>query len=120
MASLLGAKHPHVNTLVPGGVSKTLSPSDLEQYASMLSQHIAYSKEFVPVINDLMDFVLSMGYEDAGARKLNLLAYGTYEDPLAYNANYADMGEWAKKRKVSPGVIINGELVRARVPRSKV
>ena len=94
MAALLGAKHPHVNTLVPGGVAKTLSPTDLEQYASMLSQHVAYAKEFIPVMNDLLDFVLSMGYEDAGARTPDLLSYGTYEDPLAYNANYADMGEW--------------------------
>ncbi len=111
MAALLGAKHPHVNTLVPGGVAKTLSPTDLTQYASMLSQHVAYSKEFIPVIDDLLNFVLSMGYKDAGARELNLVSYGCYEDPLAYNANYADMGEWAKKRKVSPGVIINGKLV---------
>jgi len=77
----------------------------------MLSQHVAYSKEFIPVMDDLLDFVLSMGYKDAGARELNLVSYGCYEDPLAYNANYADMGEWAKKRKVSPGVIIDGKLV---------
>jgi hydrogenase large subunit len=111
MASLLGAKHPHVNTLVPGGVAKTLTATDLEQYAAMLSKHISYAKEFVPVMDDLLDFVLDMGYEDAGGRKTNLLSFGAYEDPLAYNVDYADMGEWASKRKVSPGVIIDGNLV---------
>jgi len=111
MAALLGAKHPHVNTLVPGGVAKTLTPTDLEQYAAMLSQHIAYTKEFIPLFDDLLDFILIMGYDECGARKANLVSYGSYEDPLAYNAKYHDMGEWALKRKVSPGVIIDGELV---------
>ena len=111
MASLLGAKHPHVNTLVPGGVAKTLTPTDLEQYAAMLSQNVAFAKEFIPTFNDLLDFVLSMGYEDCGARRNNMISYGTYEDPLAYNAKYEDMADWSLKRKVSPGVIIDGELV---------
>ena len=111
MAALLGGKHPHVNSLVPGGVAKTLSPTDLVQYAAMLSQHVAFAKEFIPLFDDLLDFVLSMGYEECGARENNLISYGTYEDPLAYNAEYQDMSEWARKRKVSPGVIIDGELV---------
>jgi hydrogenase large subunit len=111
MVALLGAKHPHVNTLVPGGVAKTLTPTDLEQYASMLSQHIAFTKEFVPLMDDLLDFVLSMGYEECGARRNNLVSFGAYEDPLEYNAKYSDMSEFAKKRKVSPGVIIDGQLV---------
>jgi hydrogenase large subunit len=110
MASLLGAKHPHVNTLVPGGVAKTLTPTDLEQYASMLAQNVAYAKEFVPVVDDLLDFVLSMGYKECGARENNLISYGSYEDPTAYNAKYEDMSDWALKRSVSPGVILDGEL----------
>jgi hydrogenase large subunit len=111
MAALLGAKHPHVNTLVPGGVAKTLTPTDLEQYASMLSQHVAFSKEFIPVMDDLLDFVLGMGYEECGARRNNLISFGGYEDPLAYDAKYENMSDWALKRNVSPGVIIEGELV---------
>jgi len=111
MAALLGAKHPHVNTLVPGGVAKTLTPTDLMQYAAMLSQHVAFSKEFIPLFDDLLDFVLATGYEECGARKNNLVSFGGYEDPLAYNASYEDMGDWALKRKVSPGVIIDGDLV---------
>jgi hydrogenase large subunit len=111
MATLLGAKHPHVNTLVPGGVAKTLTVSDVEQYVAMLSQHIAYTKEFVNLFDDLLDFVLSMGYEDCGVRENNFVSYGGYEDPFAYNAKYEDLTEFAKKRSVSPGVIIDGKLV---------
>ena len=82
MAALLGAKHPHVNTLVPGGLAKTLTPTDLEQYAAMLAHHVAFAKEFIPVMDDLLDFVLGMGYEDAGLRRANLISHGAYDDPL--------------------------------------
>ena len=111
MAALLGAKHPHVNTIVPGGIALTLTPSILEQYAAMLSQHVAFSKEFIPIFDDLCDFVLSMGYEESGARPVNLLSHGAYEDPSAYTAKYEDLSEWGLKRRVSPGVVIKGELV---------
>jgi hydrogenase large subunit len=110
MAALLGAKHPHVNTLVPGGVAKTISVSDVEQYVAMLSHHIAYTKEFVKLFDDLLDFVLDMGYAECGVRANNLLSYGCYEDPTAYNASYEDMAEFGLKRALSPGVIINGKL----------
>lgn len=111
MASLLGGKHPHVNTLIPGGMAKTLSPTDLEQYAAMLSHHVAFAKEFVPIMNDLLDFVLSMGYEDAGLRKTNLISYGAYDDPYAYTAKYEDLADQGLKRKLLPGIVVNGELV---------
>jgi hydrogenase large subunit len=111
MAALLGAKHPHVNTLIPGGVAKTLTPTDLEQYAAMLAHHVAFTKEFVPIVDDLLDFVLSMGYEDAGRRRTNLISYGSYDDPEAYTAKYEDMADWGLKRAVSPGLVIDGQLV---------
>lgn len=111
MLALVGAKHPHVNTLVPGGVALTLTPTVLEQYAAMLSQHVAFAKEFIPLFDDLLDFVLSMGYENAGERKKNLLSYGAYDDPYAYTAKYEDLSEWGLKRSVSPGVLIKGDMI---------
>ncbi|MCD6480121.1 nickel-dependent hydrogenase large subunit [Candidatus Bathyarchaeota archaeon] len=111
MASLLGGKHPHVVSIVPGGVAKTLTPTDLEQYAAMLAHHVAFAKEFIPVMDDLLDFVLSLGYEECGSRKVNLLSYGAYDDPEAYTARYEDMPSWGLKRAVSPGVVIDGELI---------
>lgn len=111
MAALIGAKHPHVNTLVPGGVALTLTPTVLEQYAAMLSQQVAFAKEFIPLFDDLLDFVLSMGYDNAGLRKTNLLSYGAYDDPSAYTAKYEDLSDWGLKRRVSPGIVIKGEMV---------
>jgi hydrogenase large subunit len=111
MASLLGGKHPHANTYVPGGVALTLTTTTIEQYASMLSQHIAFSKEFIPAMDDLLDFLIEMGYEEAGYRDQNLISYGAYDDPKAYTSNYKDLPNFGEKRLISPGVVLNGELI---------
>jgi len=111
MASLFGAKHPHVGTFIPGGITKSPSPDDLEKYASLLARQIAYLKEFVSIIDDLHDFLVNVGYNENGARRSNLISLGAYDDPFSYNAKYEDMGKWGEKRGVTPGVIIDGKLV---------
>ncbi len=112
MAAIFGAKHPHVNTFIPGGVAKAnLSPSDIESYLTLLMRHIAFSKELVTATDDLLNFVLEQGYGDVGARKINLGAVGVYDDPEAYSADYGEMTEWGRKRMLSPGVILDGKLV---------
>lgn len=111
MNIIFGAKHPHSGTFVPGGVAKTVTATDLESFASLLSQQIAFAKELVAAFDDLIDFLIDMGYDDVGVREANLISYGAYEDPYAYNAKYEDLNKWSLKRSVSPGVIINGELV---------
>jgi len=111
MASLFGGKHPHVSSFVPGGIAKTVTASDLEMFAAMLAQQIAFSKELVAVFDDLIDFLIEIGYDVVGVRESNLISYGVYEDPYAYNAHYVDMPKWGVKRSVTPGVVINGELV---------
>lgn len=112
MAAIFGAKHPHVHSFVPGGIAKWgLSASDIESYLTLLMRHIAFTKELVAVTDDLLNFVLAQGYADVGARELNLGSVGSYNDPEAYSANYEEMTDLGRKRLVSPGVILNGELV---------
>ena len=111
MTALFGGKHPHVQTYVPGGIAKTVTATDLEMFAGMLSKHIAFTKEFVPVFDDLLNFLVEMGYEEGGARAPNMVSYGGYEDVEAYDAKYENMSGWAEKRKVTPGIVINGELI---------
>jgi len=112
MVSIFGAKHPHVHSFIPGGIAKTnLSETDVKSYLTLLMRHIAFTKELVTATDDLLDFVLEQGYEDVGARKTNLGSVGAYNDPEAYSAEYSEMTDWSRKRMVSPGVILNGELV---------
>ncbi len=110
MASLLAGKHPHVNSFVPGGIGKTLTASDLEQYADMLSRHVAFSKEFVLIFDDLLNF-MSRFYSETGKREATFLSAGCYEGLADYNAKYADMGKWGEKRAVTPGVFAGGKII---------
>jgi len=111
MASLFGGKHPHVGSFIPGGIAKTVTASDLEMFSAMLAQHIAFSKELVSAFDDLLNFVLEMGYEEAGKRKANLISYGCYDDPYSYTGKYGDLSRWGDSRKVSPGIVLDGKLV---------
>ena len=111
MASSLCAKHPHQNNFIPGGIARTISIPDIEALYVMLAKEIAFTKELVPVFDDLIDFLSVNGLEKVGEFPLDLISYGVYEDPLSYNAKYADMSKWGEKRWVPPGIVINGKLI---------
>ncbi|MHC1570207.1 MAG: nickel-dependent hydrogenase large subunit [Candidatus Syntropharchaeales archaeon] len=112
MAAIFGAKHPHVHSFVPGGVAKIdLSPSDIEFYLTLLMHHVAFTKELVTASDDLLDFVLAQGYEKVGERPVNFASGGAFDDPEGYSAVYDEMTEWGRKRMVSPGIMLDGELV---------
>ena len=111
MASLLGAKHPHVNTFIPGGISRTFGAKEAEQLASMVVSLVGFAKLVYAVWLDLIDFLRQEGFENQGVRSTNLLAYGSIEDPEVYDGTYENMSEWGSKRLIRPGVIINGRLM---------
>lgn len=111
MGSLLGGKHPHVQTFIPGGLAKTVTISELETYYSLLAEEVAFSKELVSVFDDLLDFLGDAGLDKTGQTPTNLLCYGTYDDPVAYDASYSNMSSWGEKRAITPGIIIGGQLI---------
>lgn len=111
MLSLLGTKHPHVNSFIPGGLAKTIQLEDHITFYSLLAQEVAFAKELVSIFDDLMDFLASEGLDKTGVTPANLISYGMYDDPLAYDAQYENMSSWGQKRAISPGVIIDGQLI---------
>ncbi len=111
MATILCAKHPHQNTFIPGGIARTVELKSIEQYYAMLASEVAFTKELVPFIDDLVDFCQANGLENVGEFPFDLYSWGCYDDPYAYNAKYADMGKWGLKRMVPPGIVIDGKLI---------
>ena len=111
MATLLGGKHPHISTFIPGGVAKTVRLDDHITFYSLLAKEIAFTKELVSIFDDLLDFLDSAGLGTIGETVTNFISYGMYDDPMAYDASYANMSKWAAKRRMCPGVVINGQLV---------
>jgi hydrogenase large subunit len=109
---LLGGKYPHPETVIPGGVTTTVSLSTFNEIYSRLLQFIDYAKKAVAIWDALCDFFYAANplYRQLGTRPKNLADPGIWDDPEAYDATYAHCTAWGERRWATPGVILNGEL----------
>jgi hydrogenase large subunit len=114
---LLGAKYPHPETIVPGGVSTTVSLQVFNEIYSRLTQFFDYSKKVVAIWDDLTAFFFDANplYRKVGSRPKNLIDLGVWDDPDAYDASYEHLSDWGEKRWATPGVIRDGELITTRL-----
>lgn len=113
MCVLMYGKYPHPSTLVPGGVSTTVSTSTFNEYYSQLGKIFDYCKVITGIWDDLADFFLAANpeYARVGARPTNLIQSGIWDDSTSYDATYANCNMWGNKRWARPGVIIDGSIV---------
>ncbi len=76
-------------------------------------RYIDYVKRSVPMHDDLYDFFLQElpGYDQVGYRRHGPRLLGAFDDPDYVDYDYRNMGQWGEKRYVTPGVVINGELI---------
>ncbi len=114
---LIGGKFPHPQTMVPGGVSATVSISTFNEIYLRLQQFFDYSKKVAAIYDDLCDFFYDFDprYRDVGRTQANLIDNGVWDDPYAYDATYEHCNEWGERRWATPGVIVNGELVTTKL-----
>ncbi len=110
--AILGAKFPHPETIVPGGVSTTVSLTTFNEYYSRLVRLFDYAKKVALLWDDVFDFFLRANpeYAKVGARRKNLIDTGMWDDPDLYDATYAGCNDWGEGRWATPGVIVDGEL----------
>ncbi len=115
--SVLFGKYPHPQTVVPGGMSTTLTITDLNETYTRLHKMIAWTKQMVLLWDDLTDFFYEYNpeYKKVGARRKNLIDLGMWDDPESYDASYKRCNEWGERRYATPGVIIDGELVTTKL-----
>jgi len=111
IANMLCAKHPHQNNFVPGGIARTVTITDIEAAYVLFGKMVAFTKELVPVINDVVNFYSDSSCANVGVFPMDFVSYGLYDDPFSYDAKYANMSKWAEKRLLPPGVVIDGKLV---------
>jgi hydrogenase large subunit len=116
MYCLFGGRHTHPSTIMPGGCSAHITHQTLTDYYVRLMRYMDYAKRTVKMHDDLYDFFLQElpGYDMVGYRDTNLVCWGAFDDPEAASGqlyNYRHMTDWGRKRFVTPGIAINGELV---------
>lgn len=113
MFCLMEGRHVHPSTLYPGGVGTVPTVQLFTDYLVRLMKYVEFMKKVVPMHDDLFDFFYDAlpGYEEVGKRRILLGCWGSYQDPSICDYNYKTMGEWGKAMYVTPGVVVDGQLV---------
>ena len=113
MYCLFGGRHTHPSTIMPGGCSADITHQTCTDYYVRLMRYFDYVKRSVPMHDDLYDFFLRElpGYDMVGYRETNLVNWGSFDDPDYVDYDYRNMTEWGRKRYITPGVAIGGELI---------
>jgi hydrogenase large subunit len=114
---VLGGKYPHPETIVPGGVSTTVSLQTFNEFYARLQKFFDYAKKMVAIWDDVTEFFYAANplYRQVGARPKNLADVGIWDDPDAYDARFAGCDGWGERRWSTPGAVVDGKLVTTRL-----
>ncbi|MBW3562824.1 MAG: nickel-dependent hydrogenase large subunit [Actinobacteria bacterium] len=117
MCNLFYGKYPHPSTLIPGGVTTTITTSTFNEFHSRLMKFIDYAKRIRAFWDDVIDFFYECNedYYRVGLRPTNIIQTGIWDQPEAYTARYEDFDAFGDIRWSTPGVIIDGELVTTKL-----
>src|SRR5437660_3603719 len=113
MFCLMEGRHVHPSTLYPGGTGTVPSIQVFTDYLVRLTKYAEFMKKVVPLHDDLFDFFYQAlpGYEEVGKRRILLGCWGSFQDPDVCDYRYETMTEWGRAMYVTPGIVIDGELV---------
>jgi hydrogenase large subunit len=110
---LICGKYPHPQTIVPGGMSSTITLTVMNEMFIRLAQFFDYAKKLALIWDDLTEFFYESNpaYKQVGARRANLIDTGIFDHHEAYDATYQGASAWGERRWATPGAIVDGELV---------
>jgi hydrogenase large subunit len=113
MFCLMEGRHVHPSTLYPGGIGTVPSIQVFTDYMVRLMKYIEFMKKVVPLHDDLFDFFYEAlpGYEHVGERRVLLGCWGAFNHHGECDYTYKNMTKWGRGMRVTPGVIVDGELV---------
>jgi hydrogenase large subunit len=114
--SLLGGKYPHPETVVPGGMSTTVSLQVFNEVYNRFKHWFDFSKKTVAIWDDITEFFYEYNpaYRDVGRRPISMMDTGVWDDPASYDTTFANASDWGEKRWATPGVIIDNQLKTTR------
>ena len=114
---LLGGKYPHPETISPGGVTTTLTPTTFNEFYVKLSPFFDYAKKCVAIWDDVYDFMYECNpdYKHCGELPATMVDFGQWDHEDYYDATYANANEWGEKRWSTPGAVVDGKLVTTRL-----
>ncbi len=113
MFCLMEGRHVHPSTLYPGGVGTVPTVQLFTDYLVRLMRYIEFMKKCLPLHEDLFNFWYEAlpGYEEVGRRRILLGCWGSFQNPEVCDYDYKTMTKWGRAMYVTPGVVVDGELV---------
>ena len=110
---LLGGKYPHPETIIPGGVTTTLTATTFSEFYMKLTPFFDYAKKCVGIWDDIYDFMYlcNPDYKHCGELPATMLDFGQWDHEDYYDATYANCNHWGEHRWSTPGAVVNGKLV---------
>lgn len=113
MCCLMEGRHVHPSTIYPGGVGTQATPTLFTDYLTRLLRCMDFIKRAVPMNDDVFDFFYEAlpGYEEVGRRRVLLGCWGAFNNPRYVDYDYRNMQRWGDEMFVTPGVVVDGELV---------
>src|SRR2546423_2205677 len=113
MFCLMEGRHVHPSTLYPGGVGTVPTVQLFTDYLVRLARYAEFMKKVVPLHDDIFDFFYEAlpGYEKVGERRILTGCWGAFNDPDVCDYRYQNMSEWGRGMFVTPGVVVDGQLV---------
>jgi hydrogenase large subunit len=114
---LLGGKYPHPETIIPGGVTTTLTATTFNEFYLRVQQFFDYAKKCVGIWDDVFDFFYECDsrYLDCGHLSPTMVDFGQWDHEDHYDATYANCNHWGEHRWSTPGVVVDGKLVTTRL-----
>jgi hydrogenase large subunit len=113
MCCLMEGRHVHPSTIYPGGVGTVATPTLFTDYLTRLLRCLDFIKKAVAMNDDVFDFFYEAlpGYEEVGRRRVLLGCWGAFNNPEDVDYDYRNMNHWGNEMFVTPGVVVDGELV---------
>ena len=113
MFCLMEGRHVHPSTIYPGGVGTVATPTLFTDYQSRLMRCLDFIKKAVAMNDDVFDFFYEAlpGYEEVGRRRILLGCWGAFNNPDFCDYDYKTMSDWGNEMFVTPGIVVDGELV---------
>jgi hydrogenase large subunit len=113
MFCLMEGRHVHPSTVYPGGVGTVPTPQLFTDYLVRLMRFMDFVKKAVPMNDDVFDFFYEAlpGYEEVGLRRTLLACWGSFNNPDHVDYDYRNMDDWGNEMFVTPGIVVDGELV---------
>ena len=114
---LLGGKYPHPETIIPGGVTTTLTTTTFNEFYLRVQQFFDYAKKCAGIWDDVYDFFYECDprYQECGRLPATMIDFGQWDHEDYYDGTYVNCNTWGEKRWSTPGVLVDGKLVTTRL-----